>query len=51
MRLMKRGKSELVKAEVYKEITPRLYRVIPVEVEEEVEEEVRATPFRACTRP
>ena len=47
MRLMKRGKSELVKAEVYKgEITPRLYRVIPVEVEEEVEEEVRATPFQ-----
>jgi hypothetical protein len=46
MRLMKRGKSELVKAEVYRgEITPRLYRVIPVEVEVvEEEEEVQATP-------
>ncbi|RTI01514.1 hypothetical protein CSW29_04035 [Thermus scotoductus] len=45
MRLMKRG-SELVKAEVYRgEITPRLYRVIPVEVEVvEEEEEVQATP-------
>lgn len=47
MKLMKRGK--LVKAEVYRgEITPCLYRVIPVEVEEE--EEVRATPFQGLVQ-